>query len=188
LVQAGKASEAITAFRREALAGRGSDTAWFNAGTAALLAGRLDDAKDALDRAAGSLDPGLRYRALYNLGVVAIHAARKDSSVRAEREAEGLTRFRQALLLDPSAADAKWNMELLLRPAPPTSGGRKQGKSPPQPQQGPRQEQQRQRSTTGLSPGEADAILSSVERSEAATRTGAVRRQRLRTTASTRDW
>ena len=188
LVHAGKASEAIAAFRREALAGRGGDTAWFNAGTAALLAGRLDDAKDALDRAAGSLDPGLRYRALYNLGVVAIHSARKDSSVRAEREAEGLTRFKQALLLDPSAADAKWNMELLLRPAAPTSGGRKQGRSPPQPQQGPKQEQQQQPSSAGLSPREAEAILSAVEQSEAATRASAVRRQRLRATSTTRDW
>ena len=187
LVRAGKSSEAIVAFRREAASGRGSDTAWFNAGTAALLAGRLDDAKDALDRAAGSLDPGLRYRALYNLGVVAMHAARKDSSVRAEREAEGLTRFKQALLLEPSAADAKWNMELLLRPAPPTSGGRKQGKAPPQPQPGPNQAPS-QRSSAGLSPREAEAILSAVEQSEAATRAGAVRRQRLRSTASTRDW
>ena len=54
------------------------------------------DAEDALDRAAASLDPGLRYKALYNLGVASLQQSRQNAAVREEREAEATARFRQA--------------------------------------------------------------------------------------------
>ena len=85
--------------RRRAPAAR-EDTAFYNAGTAALHAGRLDVARGALAEAAKSLDPGLRYRALYNLGLVGLLAARADTA-RGRRAARTTPadRLRQALLL-----------------------------------------------------------------------------------------
>ncbi|MBS1241036.1 MAG: von Willebrand factor type [Gemmatimonadetes bacterium] len=185
LLRRGQAREAVTAFRAEA--GRtGADTAWFNAGTVALEAGQLDQARDALERASSSLDPGLRYRALYNLGLAAMRSAAADTSAdaRAAREAEALARFKQALLISPAAGEAKWNMELLLRNQPPSSGRR--APSPPQPREG--NDQQPRPAGGGLSQSEAEAILSSVEQNESMTRSGVVRRQRLRTAASRKDW
>lgn len=182
LVRQGRTAQAAAAFRDQAR-GPAADTAWYNAGSAALAAGALDEARDALERAAGSLDPGLRFRALYNLGLAALLQARQHPDVRAEREAEAISRFRQALLLRPDAADAKWNLELLIRPRPPSSGGQAQAPPPggaPRPQPQP--------PATGLSQAEAQALLSAVAQSEAATRSNVVRRQRVRATGTTKDW
>jgi Ca-activated chloride channel family protein len=158
----------------------GSDTAWYNAGTAALHAGRLDDARDALERAARSLDPDLRYRALYNLGVGALVAARADSAGRDVRLAEAVRRFKEALLLMPGAEDAKWNLELAFRLQPPTAAGQ------PPPTGGP--DTPPPSPADGLTTPEAEAILQSVDREEALTRTAAMRRQRLRAGALLKDW
>ncbi len=51
-------TRAAAEFLKEAGAGRAEDTAFYNAGTAALEAGRLDVARGALAEAAKSLDPG----------------------------------------------------------------------------------------------------------------------------------
>ena len=83
---AGDPSRAAAEFLKEAGAGRAKDTAFYNAGTAALQAGRLEVARGALAEAAKSLDPDLRYRALYNLGLVGLLAARADTA-RARRAA-----------------------------------------------------------------------------------------------------
>ena len=185
LLRQGRAADAVTAFRVEARQ-TGADTAWFNAGTVALGASQFDQARDALERAAASLDPGLRYRALYNLGLAAMRSGAADTSAgtRAARDAEAIARFKQALLLAPDAGDAKWNLEMLLRNQPPSSGSR--APSPPKPRED--NEQQPRPSGGGLSQSEAEAILSSVERNESMTRAGVVRRQRLRTAATRKDW
>jgi hypothetical protein len=75
-------------------------------------------------------------------------------------------------------------MELLLRDQPPSSGSR--APSPPKPKEG--GEQQPRPAGGGLSQSEAEAILSSVEQNESMTRAGVVRRQRLRTAATRKDW
>ena len=67
LLQRGDTAKAREAFAAEAKK-LGTDSAWFNAGTAALVAGDMVAAQDALRRASLSLDPDLRRRALYNLG------------------------------------------------------------------------------------------------------------------------
>jgi Ca-activated chloride channel family protein len=67
---AGEPARAAAEFLKEAGSGSARDTAFYNAGTAALEAGRYDVARGALEQAGKSLDPDLRYRALYNLGVV----------------------------------------------------------------------------------------------------------------------
>ena len=77
---AGDPATAAAAFLAEAGKGTARDTAFYNAGTAALEAGRFDVARGALVEAAKSLDPALRYRALYNLGLVGLLAAEADTT------------------------------------------------------------------------------------------------------------
>jgi Ca-activated chloride channel family protein len=150
-----------------------SDTASYNAGTAALAAGRHDEARLVLERATRSLDPDLRYRALYNLGVNALAAAKADSSARDSLYAEAAERLKEALTLSPRSERAKWNLELAQRHRPPPSGGSSapnqpppQGGQPPPPQSG----QSGAGERPNLSQSQADEILGSVEREERSTR------------------
>ena len=178
LLKQGRAKEAAEAYRRDAQAGRGGDTAWYNAGTSLVRADEFDASRDILLRATKSLDPGLRFRAFYNLGLATLQQSRRDTAGRQARETEALGYFKQALLLDPASDEAKWNLELLLRPDPPSSNSPR-----PNPQG-----QRPQQNNSALSPTQAEAILSSVEQNESATRQSVVRRQRLRSSASSKDW
>ena len=113
-----------------------ADTALFNAGTAAIARRDLVSAKKWLTDASRSLDPGLRFRALYNLGLVALLESRRDTTKR--RGARGGGRrssFREALLLPPASREAKWNLELVQERAPPPSGAgwRAHPRPPPPP-------------------------------------------------------
>jgi len=187
---AGDPAAAAAEYLKEAR-GLSRDTAFYNAGTAALEAKRFDVARGALTEAAKSLDPDLRYRALYNLGVAGLLAANADTTRRAELLAQAAERLREALLLQPSSARAKWNLELAQRrqPPPPEQGGGGGGSPPsgggggaespeptPEPQ-GP-----------GLSQSQAEQILSSMERRERETR--AEQQQRLKGSAGggVKDW
>jgi tetratricopeptide (TPR) repeat protein len=170
---------ATAAFLVDAGKGRARDTAFYNAGTAALEAGRLDVARGALGEAAKSLDPALRYRALYNIGLADLLAAEADTTRREEFLEDAVDRLRQALLLQPASARAKWNLELAdrRRPPPPSGGGGGGGGTPP-PSGGGGQQQQRQGETPqqGLSQSQAEQILNSMERRERETRTEQQRR------------
>ncbi len=184
----GQPTEAATAFLDEARAGAARDTSFYNAGTAALKAGRLDVAKGALTEAAKSLDPGLRYRALYNLGVVALLAAKADSTHRDELLDEASGRLRDALMLQPSSERAKWNLELAERhrpPPPPQSGGGGGGGGGGKPKPPPPAEQP---AAGGLSRNQAEQILNSMERQERATRADQQRRSQTNSTAGVQDW
>ena len=182
----GQSAEAEAAFRAQAAGGTAPDTAWYNAGTVALSAGRLEEAAEALARATETLDPDLRFKSLYNLGLVHLLSARRDSSDRVEREREATARFREALLLDPRSREAKWNLELAAPdPVPPTSGGQSETPQPPSdPADGPAPTP----SIGDLSPAQAEAILASVERGELATRSRLTRQQQVRAPAGKKDW
>jgi Ca-activated chloride channel homolog len=189
---AGNPSRAAAEFLKDASHNHARDTAFYNAGTAALEAGRLDVARGALAEAAKSLDPALRYRALYNLGLVGILAARADSSRSDELLDEAGERLRQALLLQPSSARAKWNLELTERrkpPPPPSGGGGGGGKAPPSgsPSQAPQQGQPEPR-PQGLSMSQAEQILNSMERREQTTRAEQQRRLQSGSGGGTKDW
>jgi tetratricopeptide (TPR) repeat protein len=189
---AGDPSRAAAEFLKDAARNRARDTAFYNAGTAALEAGRLDVARGALAEAAKSLDPALRYRALYNLGLVGILAARADSSRSDELLDEAGERLRQALLLQPSSGRAKWNLELTERrkpPPPPSGGGGGGGKAPPSgsPAQAPQQGQPEPR-PQGLSLSQAEQILNSMERREQTTRAEQQRRLQSGSGGGTKDW
>jgi Ca-activated chloride channel family protein len=189
---AGDPSRAAAEFLKDASRNRARDTAFYNAGTAALEAGRLDVARGALAEAAKSLDPALRYRALYNLGLIGILAARADSSRSDELLDEAGERLRQALLLQPSSARAKWNLELTERrkpPPPPSGGGGGGGKAPPSgaPAQSPQQGETKPQ-PQGLSLSQAEQILNSMERREQMTRAEQQRRMQSGSSGGTKDW
>lgn len=78
----------------------------FNAGTANLAAGRARKAAKILEDAAKSAPAGLAPAAWYNLGNARLGAADPAAAVEA---------YRQALLRNPSDAEAKHNLEIALR-------------------------------------------------------------------------
>ncbi len=168
--------------------GPGADTALYNAGTLAMEEGRKDVARSALEGASGSLDPLVRFRALYNLGLAALRASRADTANRTQHEAEAAKQFRDALLLDPGSFAAKWNLELVTPKRPPPSGG---GGSAPKPNQGGgggQAESQPPPDQGGMSRAEAEQILASVERTERAVRADQLKRRRVAHSAADKDW
>ncbi len=189
---AGDPAKAAAAFLEEAGRGTARDTAFYNAGTAALEAGRFDVARGALAEASKSLDPELRYRALYNLGLVALLAAEADSTREDEFLADAVDRLRQALLLQPASARAKWNLELAQRRRPPPpSGGGGGGGTPPSPSGGGGQSPQPSPSearSQGLSQSQAEQILNSMERRERETRAEQQRRLQSGSAGGVKDW
>ena len=187
---AGDPARAAAKFLEEAGHGRATDTAFYNAGTAALEAGRLEVARRALAEATRSLDPALRYRALYNLGLAGLLGAAADTSRREELLDDAVDRLRQALLLQPGSERAKWNLELAeRRRPPPQSGGGGPAPPPPgggggsQPQQQPEQPQPRD-----LTRGQAEQILSSMERREQQTKEEQQRRAQSGSSGGVKDW
>ena len=184
LLHRGDTAGAALAFVRDAARRASADTALFNAGTAALARGELGAAAQWLAGAARSLDPELRFRALYNLGLAALLQAQRDSAKRADLRAEAATRFREALLLRPGSPEAKWNLELAQDPNPPPSGGGGAAQpSPPRPSPptpSPR--------AAEISQTEAEQILNSVERTERDVRAEQARRRRVAHSAAGKDW
>ena len=187
---AGDVTSAASLYLDEARAGEAPDTAFYNAGTSALAAERLDVARGALDEAAKSLDPLLRYRALYNAGTAALVEARADTARREQLLAEAVDRLQQALLLQPDSERAKWNLELALRQRPPSSGGGGGGGgggTPPSPAGGQQARPDTPEPPPGLSERQAEQILSSMEREERETRADQIRRRRGGS-GGVRDW
>jgi tetratricopeptide (TPR) repeat protein len=194
---AGEPARAAVEFLKEAGSGSARDTAFYNAGTAALEARRYDVARGALDQAAKSLDPDLRYRALYNLGVLNLLEAEADSTRRQELLGQGADRLREALRLQPTSARAKWNLELAERKQPPPppdksggGGGGGGGGKPPSggPQSPPPPPSGSEQPSQGLSQSQAEQILSSMERRERQTREEQQRRMRGASAAGVKDW
>jgi Ca-activated chloride channel homolog len=188
---AGDPTRAAGEFLKEARTGEAKDTAFYNAGTAALAAGRLEVARGALNEAAKSLDPGLRYRALYNLGLASLLAAQADTTRRDEMLDDATDRLRQALLLQPASARAKWNLELAERrrppPPPPQSGGGGGGTPPPTASPSSPQPKPPEPQPKDLTQSQAEQILNSMERRERETREEQQRRMQSNS-GGVKDW
>jgi Ca-activated chloride channel family protein len=188
---AGDPAGAAAAFLKEAQGGA-RDTAFYNAGSAVLDARRFEVARGALTEAAKSLDPDLRYRALYNLGVAALLAAAADTAKRDELLDQAADRLREALLLQPSSARAKWNLELAeRRRPPPAGGGGGGGGKPPAGGGGGSQSPEPTRPENpdqGLSRSQAEQILNSMERRERETRADQQRRLKGNSADGVKDW
>lgn len=185
LLREGDTAAAAVAFAREAARRPGADTAIFNAGTAAIARRDFTSAKKWLTLASRSLDPELRFRALYNLGLVSLLESRRDTTKRRELEEEAAQSFRDALLLQPRSPETKWNLELVQDRTPPQSGGG--GATPPTPQAQTRANP-RPRGGSAISQSEAEQILNSVERTERDVRAEQARRRRVAQSAAGKDW
>jgi hypothetical protein len=186
LLRQGDTAAAAVAFAREAALRPAADSGLFNAGTAAIVRGDLASAKKWLTDASRSLDPGLRFRALYNLGLVSLLESRRDTANRRALEEEAAASFRDALLLEPGSRETKWNLELVQERQPPQSGGGG-GATPPTP---PRQAQPNPQpsGSSAISQSEAEQILNSVERTERDVRAEQARRRRVAQSSAGRDW
>jgi Ca-activated chloride channel family protein len=191
-VQASQPEKATQAYLELAREGFAKDTSFYNAGTTAIMAGEFEAATVPLTLAAKSVDPELRFRALYNLGTAALTMSRVDTA-RADALREIAVRnLKEALLLHPASADAKWNLELALSAQPPPSdgGGGGGGQSSPPPPAGNESEQEAEPepSPDGLTQSQAEQILNSVEREERATRANQQKRRRGRGAGGGKDW
>ncbi len=182
----GDTGRTVRLYLQQALSGQGGDTAWFNAGSVALTADDTTVARDALRRAANSLDPDLRFAALYNLGLLDLQAADEDSANARDHLMEALRVYREALLLNPSSEDAKWNYELALRSMPPPE----ENGQPPPPDSTANPNQAPSDSTLqGLTREQAEQILSSIAEEERRTRLDQnANRTDARETRGRREW
>ncbi|MFN2570150.1 MAG: VWA domain-containing protein [Gemmatimonadales bacterium] len=199
----GDTRAAAAAYLAELKGHQDDDTAWYNTGTAALAAGDPALARATLARAAASLDPDLRFRALYNLGLLALLEARSDSANRETHLADAERAYREALLLQPHHIRAKWNLELVNRlrhggganqpppnppPPPPPSpdqggGGGGAGAQQPPPNQG-----GNAGGGGGMSESQADQVLRSIGQEELRTRRDRTGRTRRAAAAGVKDW
>jgi Ca-activated chloride channel family protein len=193
LTHPGDAAWAAGNFRRAAerylddvKAGRGGDTAYLDAGTAALAIGDTALSNAALGKAAESMDPEIRFRALYNLGLGNLRLAARDSANRDRFLTDARRRYREALLIKPRDAAAKWNLELAVKESPPQGGG---AADKPNPQGGSSQQPERPQPRGGLSPAQAEQILNSIAEEERLTREQQRRRMaQSREANGAKDW
>ena len=188
---------ARAAYLAELAARRKDDTAWYNAGTAALADSDAETARGSLTHAAASLDPDVRFRALFNLGLLALHEAMADSAARDSRLADAERAYREALLLRPHDLGAKWNLELAVRRQhggssrsnPPSGGG---GGGAPQSGGGGGSSKGRAQGGAGvqggMSPAQADEVLRSIGQQELKTRRDRTGQTRRAVEPGVKDW
>ncbi len=181
-------ARARTAYLAELAARRKNDTAWYNAGTAALADSDAEAAQANLGHAAASLEPDVRFRALFNLGLLALRRAHADSAGRDARLADAERAYREALLLKPQDFGAKWNLELAVRhrsggrprTSPQAGGGGPGAPPPPARSSG--------GSQGGLSPAQADQLLRSLGQEELKTRRDRAGQTRRAAEPRVKDW
>ncbi len=181
---AGEYTRATSLYRRQLVLGEGGDSTWFNAGTAALVSGDTAFARGALQQAAESIEPEIRFRALFNLGFVALGLAESDTANARAHLEEAVRRYREALLLRPADVRAKWNLELAFRRMPPPEDGNQSGQQPAGPEGA-----SPPPAPQGLSLAQANQILNSVADQERETRQKLNRsRAQPRETRGRKDW
>jgi len=181
----GRFERAAALYRLQALAGQGGDTTWFNVGTAALAASDTSLARSALEMSARSIEPDIRFRAQYNLGILALRLAVTDTAQSVSHLEAARSHYREALLLRPSDSSSKWNLELANLMMPTAQD------TPPDDQQntGAGQEDSPEGVPQGLSVGQAEQILNSIAEEERRTLLRRNRnRSQIREARGRRDW
>ncbi len=178
----GDFGRAALLYSEQVAAGAGGDTVLFNLGTAALAAGDTAVARHALELAASSLEPEVRFRAQFNLGYLELLLAERDPERGRDHLAEARDHYRAALLLRPGDVDAKWNHELAVMRMPPQpegpTGAPQEGDTPADSEM-----------TQGLTAAQAIQILNSIAEEERRTRQRLNRnRAQTRETRGRRDW
>lgn len=182
--RAGDLRRAAELYLRQVQSAEAGERVWFNLGTAAMAIGDTATARQALDRVARSVDPDLRFRALYNLGLLALRVGIRDPAAREEQMEIARQRYREALLLRPGDRDAKWNLELAVKLTPPPATGGGSG-----PTGGSGGGGEAEQAPAALSPGQAEQILNSMAEEERRTILNRNRRrQQGREVRGWRDW
>jgi Ca-activated chloride channel homolog len=189
---AGRYLEAAAAYNRLIRRGDASPQVLYNYGTALMAAGRGDQAIEPLERAANAGDADLRYRALFNLGLLYLERGRGLEGEAAEQGyAAAVEAYRRALRVTPSDPDAKWNYELALREQRQAGGGGGgAGEQQPQ-QQDPRTGQAESptpRPSGGIDQQQAEQILESAARDESEVQARRQREGRSAPPVGGRDW
>jgi Ca-activated chloride channel homolog len=147
--RAGRYAEAVEAYESALRAGRATPELHYNLGTALLRLGRESEADAHFARALQSVEPDLRQRTYYNLGTRHLEAGRAAADGTRQLDA-AVEAYRDALRLDPSDLDAKWNLELALR-----ERERQEQQQPPQ-QNEPDPEAEPEDDDDGEDPGQGD--------------------------------
>jgi Ca-activated chloride channel family protein len=170
------------------------DALRYNAGTAALAAGEPAAARAELEQSASSSDPEIRFRSLFNLGILTLRLAAEDSARRDAHLAAAERAYREALRLKPGHWAAKWNLELAQRErgagggaAPQSSGGGGAAGANPN-SGGGGQRQPESAGGGGFSMGQAEEILRSIGQEELRTRRDRAGRSRRGTPPGMKDW
>lgn len=124
--EAGRYDEAAAAYASVLARGEDSPLLRYNLGTVLLHAGRHEEAREHLARAAAEdVGPALRQPAHYNAGNLDLEPAHRapPSPERDDALRRAILAYRRALLLDPADLDAKWNLELARRLLTDSAGG-----------------------------------------------------------------
>lgn len=208
LFRAGEYAEAVQAYGAALEAGEDSPVLRYNLGTALLKLGRYGEAEQHLREAMTVVEPEARERVVYNLGQRFLEDARQtpDPQAAGALYDAAVEAYRQALRLQPSDPDAKWNYELALqeRDEQQQSAGGGGGGGEPEQDQEPQQGDQGSGSQTpgspqeapqGAQPGgsapmseqQAERILSAVEQDERELFRDKLRKGRPRNPTA-RDW
>lgn len=158
----------------------------YNYGTSLLAADSLQTAAEALERAAESRDPELRYRALFNLGLAHLkHGLALPDQQADEPLDAALAAYKKVLLLRSGDMDAKWNYELALREKEQGGGGGGGGgESNPSPSP----ETQNPRPSGGLGERQAEQLLGSAAREERDVQAKRQRQTRVEPPPGGKDW
>ena len=139
----------------------------------------------------------MRFRALYNLGLLELRAAVADSASRDAHLADAERAYREALLLKPHHLPSKWNLELAIRRR--GGGGRgggggassttPPGGGQPPPSGGAGRDTQNPNGGGGqLSQAQADEVLRSIGEEELRTRRDKSGRTRRAVEPKVKDW
>jgi Ca-activated chloride channel family protein len=123
---AGRFPPAAAMYRSAISQGDTRPAVLYNLGTALVAGDSLRDALEPLERITKATDSELRFRALFNAGLVHLkRGLQAEAAGDSAREAfsKAVETYQQALLLRSTDRDAKWNYELALRKEEQHGGG-----------------------------------------------------------------
>ena len=179
-------TEALLIFPGMINRGDRTQTTLYNYGTSLLAADSLQQAAEAMERAAESRDPELRYRALFNLGLSHLkHGLALPDQQADEPLDAALAAYKKVLLLRSGDMDAKWNYELALREKEQGGGG---GGGGGQSNPSPSPESQAPRPSGGLGERQAEQLLGSAAREERDVQAKRQRQTRVEPPPGGKDW
>lgn len=159
----------------------------YNYGTSLLAADSLSPAAEALERAAETRDPEIRYRSLFNLGLAHLKRGLAAPPQQANEPLDAaLGAYKKVLLLRSDDLDAKWNYELALRKKQQGGGGGGGGSGQSNPSPSP--EAQAPNPSGGLGERQAEQLLGSAAREERDVQAKRQRQSRVELPPHGKDW